>query len=201
MRQFARTTVLTVGALVAAATAITGRSAPASAADPVCTISTILVNSCRPWLGAESGGYGPTGFRASMLEHESRIGRQVDIVHEYLTTGNVVLTNDIKTLAARPDTIVLLNWLVTTRWADGGGRSATVNTQIDNMAKSIKALGTTKILLTIHHEPENNISPGGDPNCPSGTRANHIAVAECGPFEYPPSRTRFCSNVLPNRYE
>ena len=29
------------------------------------------------------------------------------------------------------------------------------------MADSIKALGTTKILLTVHHEPENDISPGG----------------------------------------
>ena len=56
---------------------------------PACTISAKLVNSCRPWLGAESGGYGVTGFRARMLEHEARIGRQVDIVHAYLGAGNV----------------------------------------------------------------------------------------------------------------
>ena len=62
-------------------------SLAARAAEPVCTISAKLVNSCRPWLGAESGRYGVTGFRARMLEHEARIGRQVDIVHAYLAAG------------------------------------------------------------------------------------------------------------------
>ena len=38
-------------------------------------------------------------------------------------------------------------------------------------------------------------------SCPRGTRASHILVAECGPFQNPPSRVMFCSNVLPNRYE
>jgi fibronectin type 3 domain-containing protein len=138
---------------------------PARAADPTCTISATLVNSCRPWLGAESGGYGPTGFRSSMLEHEARIGRPLDIVHEYLGTGNITLTSDIVTLAKRANTIALVNWRVVSRWADGDGRSASVNTQIDNMARSIKALGTTKIMLIVSHEPENDISPGGGPTC------------------------------------
>ena len=54
----------------------------------MCTISAKLVNSCRPWLGAESGNYGVgSGFRARMLEHEARIGRQVDIVHAYAGPG------------------------------------------------------------------------------------------------------------------
>ena len=35
---------------------------------------------------------------------------------------------------------------------------------------------------------------------PRGTRARYIFVAECGPFQKPPSRDRFCSKVLPNRY-
>ena len=143
----------------------------AQAAEPVCTISAKLVNSCRPWLGAESGGYGVTGFRARMLEHEARIGRKVDIVHAYLGTGNIVLTSDIVTLAKRPDTIALVNWRVTNRWADATGGNATVNGQIDRMANSIKALGSTKIMLAVHHEPENDISPGGYPsaNCPNTT--------------------------------
>jgi fibronectin type 3 domain-containing protein len=155
-----------VGGLGISGSFVLAPSSPASGADaPVCTISAKLVNSCRPWLGAESGGYGPTGFRAAMLEHEARIGRQLDIVHEYLGAGNVVLTNDILTLARRANTIALVNWRVSTKWADGTGGSATVNSQIDAMARSIKALGTTKIMLTVHHEPENDISPGGGPTC------------------------------------
>jgi hypothetical protein len=147
-----------------------------------CTVSDKLVNSCRPWLGAESGGYGVTGFRASMLEHEARIGRQLDVVHEYYGTG-AVLTSDVITLAQRPGTIALVNWKPATRWANADGRSASVNAQIDAMADSINALGTTKIMLAIFHEPENDVSPGGDPSCPStpfggsaGTVADYRAM-------------------------
>ena len=32
-----------------------------------------------------------------------------------------------------------------------------MNAQIDKMATSIKALGDTKIMLTIYHEPEGNV--------------------------------------------
>ncbi len=159
-----------VGGLGIAGSLVLAPSQPASGADaPACTISAKLVNSCRPWLGAESGGYGQSGFRAAMLEHEAKIGRQLDIVHEYLGAGNVVLTNDILTLARRANTIALVNWRVSTKWADGTGGSATVNSQIDAMARSIKALGTTKIMLTVHHEPENDISPGGGPACPGSS--------------------------------
>ncbi|MCW2809106.1 MAG: hypothetical protein JWQ93_3061 [Marmoricola sp.] len=135
-----------------------------SAARPRCTVSAKLVNSCRPWLGAESGGYTSGGFKASMLEHEARIGRRLDIVHEYLGV-NVVLTPDIVSLAKRPGTMALVNWKVADKWADAGGRNSTLNAQIDAMARSIKRLGRTKIFLTVHHEPENNVSPGGEPSC------------------------------------
>ena len=179
-RPAATVVVLTLG--ISLLTVVTGPSQPAAtAADPVCTISAKLVNSCRPWLGAESGAYGVTGFRARMLEHEARIGRKVDIVHAYLGAGNVVLTSDIVTLAQRPGTIALVNWRVVNRWADGAGGNATVNGQIDRMANSIKALGTTKIMLTLHHEPENDISPGGYPSCPNLTfRGSFGAVPDYG---------------------
>ena len=49
------------------------------------------------------------------------------------------------------------------------------------MAASIKALGTTKIMLTLYHEPESDISPGGAPSCPtltlngtSGSTADYV---------------------------
>ena len=40
---------------------------------------------------------------------------------------------------------------------------------------------------------------GDAPSWPSGTRARYTTVAECGPAWKPPSRTRFCSKLLPNR--
>ncbi len=133
----------------------------------MCTISAKLVNSCRPWLGAESGNYGQGAFKARMLEHEARIGRPLDIVHAYMAAGATALSADQITLAKRPGTIGLYNWRVSLNWAAGGGDNATVNGQIDQMAASIKALGTTRIMLTIYHEPEAGVSPGGSPSCPT----------------------------------
>jgi len=179
-----RVPVVVVLAFLASLLTTVASPAPpsATAVDPVCTVSAKLVNSCRPWLGAESGGYGVTGFRASMLEHEARIGRKLDIVHEYLAQGEV-LTSDVVSLATRPDTIALVNWRAANRWIDGDGRNATFNAQFDRMAESIKALGSTKIMLNLFHEPENDISPGGHPGCSqldfngtSGTVTSYVAM-------------------------
>ncbi len=157
-----------LGLFVSVLTVGSSPSTPASnAAEPVCMISAKLVNSCRPWLGAESGNYGTgSGFRTRMLEHEARIGRQLDIVHAYAGPGQS-LSSDMVTLARRPATIALINWKPSYRWDLANGQTATVNTQIDAMANSIKALGTTKIMLTIYHEPEGNIASGGSPSCPT----------------------------------
>ena len=135
----------------------------AQAAAPVCTISAKLVNSCRPWFGAESNNYGVSPFKARMLEHETRAGRQLDIVHAYMGAGARALSADQVTLAKRPGTIGLYNWRVSLDWALGGGGNTNVNSQIDDMASSIKSLGSTKIMLTIYHEPEAGVSPGGSP--------------------------------------
>src|SRR4051812_11950013 len=84
--------VLLVAALLGAMSLVAVPPARATVppAGSGCTVSADLVNSCRPWLGAESGAYGASGFRARMLEHETRIGRQLDIVHEYLGPGAVL---------------------------------------------------------------------------------------------------------------
>jgi hypothetical protein len=55
-----------------------------------------------------------------MLEHEARIGRQLDIVHAYLGSGPV-LTNDVVTLARRSATTALVDWRVANHRADGDG--------------------------------------------------------------------------------
>ena len=171
-----------LGLFLSMLTVVTSASTPVSdAAEPECTISAKLVNSCRPWLGAESGNSGVgSGFRTRMLEHEARIGRQVDIVHAYNGPG-AVLTSDMVTMAKRPATIALSTGSRRDTWANVDGRNATVNTQIDAMARSIKALDTTKMMLTIYHEPESNIIAGGSPSCPtqslkgsSGSTADYV---------------------------
>jgi hypothetical protein len=133
-----------------------------------CAVSAILVNSCRPWLGTEANHYGITAFRGRIEEHESRIGRQVDIAHDYRGAGDGLSADDIY-MAKRANTIALINWKPASTWAAGDGSNATGNANIDKMADSIKSLGSTKIMLAVYHEPENDISPRGDPNCSSLT--------------------------------
>jgi len=132
------------------------------AVESICEISSHLVNSCRPWLGASANKYPQvaSGFRSQTEYHEQRIGQQLDIVHAYNGVGTSELTTDQRYFASRPDTILFLNWKPASRWADASGLNDTVNARIDSIAASIKSLGDTKIFLTLHHEPERDVSGG-----------------------------------------
>ena len=127
---------------------------------PACEVSDKLVNSCRPWLGASANKYPQvaTGLRAQVEYHEQRIGKQLDIVHAYNAAITSGLSADELYFASRPNTILFLNWKPVDLWAQANGSNDTVNTNIDSYAASIKSLGATKIFLTIHHEPENDVT-------------------------------------------
>jgi chitodextrinase len=155
---------------------------PAQAGDATtCTVSPTLVNSCRPWLGATVKNY--TEAAADTLSqvayHEQRLGRPLDIVHTYHPVGTNTLSSSDVYFATRPGTMLYANWKPTNNWA----AIASQNAGIDQMAASIKALGPHRIFLTLHHEPEPDVSPGGDPNCPTladkgsyGTAADYRAM-------------------------
>lgn len=131
-----------------------------------CTVDILMVNSCRPWLGAYSNKHGEVAgdLKSQLLYHESLIGRQVDVVHDYAREGNVLSSFDIYA-ATRPNSILFLNYKPAVNWAAADGSDATVNTEIDKMAFSIKKnLGSKKMFMTIWHEPENDL--GSDSNCP-----------------------------------
>jgi hypothetical protein len=90
---------------------------------------------------------------------ESATGTHLAVVHDYRTPGATLSAYD-KEVALRANTYLQLNWKPAARWADATGGNASVNSQIDNMAASIKALGSKKIFLTIFHEPENDVTSG-----------------------------------------
>ncbi|HUD10811.1 MAG TPA: hypothetical protein VMS08_00250 [Candidatus Saccharimonadia bacterium] len=147
-----------------------------------CTVSSTLVNSCRPWLGAAVSGYPQVAsdIKSQVLYHETRIGHQLDLVHIYNGVGDDTLSTDAVYFATRANTYLYQNWKgPTANWGD----VANYDSGIDSMANSIKSLGSKKIFLTYWHEPENDVSPGGDPNCPnltykgsSGTVAQYKAA-------------------------
>ncbi len=127
-----------------------------------CTPSAILVNPCRPWLGASVGGYPNVGsdIKSQLLAHEKRIGKQLDIVHTYHGVGNNQLSSDDIYFATRANTYLYANWKPAGKWASISSNNA----GIDSMATSIKSIAPKKLFLTIHHEPENDVT--SDSNCP-----------------------------------
>lgn len=179
--------LLTVSTLISASTILIGSivffstvmvEEKTSAA--ACTVDSRLVNSCRPWIGAAADAYpGITqyDFKAQLLGHESRLGRQVDLPHHYISPG-AVLSSSHKFFINRADTYLMLNWKpvkgggASNTWKDADGRNATVNTNIDNLAVSIKSVAPKKLFLTVFHEPENDVSPGGSPGC--GNSINYV---------------------------
>lgn len=133
---------------------------------PACVISDKLVNSCRPWLGAAVDNYpGVTGdHKNEIFAHEQRIGRQLDAVHLYHAPGTRPLSDEDKLFATRPGTILSVTWQPASVWAEGDGRNASVNAQIDAAADDFNSIGSAKVMLTLHHEPEDQIS-GGATGC------------------------------------
>jgi hypothetical protein len=127
-----------------------------------CTVSDKLVNSCRPWLGAWVASYPQTASdtKSQVLYHEQQIGRQVDFVHYYHPAGSNSMSATEKYFYARAGTYLYVNWKPANSWAQAGGSDSSTNAGIDAMADSIKALGSKKILLTVFHEPENDVTSG-----------------------------------------
>jgi hypothetical protein len=129
-----------------------------------CSVNTALVSSCRPWLGAAVNNYtSATADQTQFDAAESRQGRPYDIIHTYHPVGSNSLSATDIHYAQRANTMLFTNWKPGSNWSQvaSGQNDAAIN----SMANSIKSLGSTKIFLTIWHEPENDVSPNGDPNC------------------------------------
>ncbi len=147
--------------------------------DP-CALTDVLENPCRPLLGAESNGYVPGAtYPVRIAEHEERIGRPLDLVHIYVTSRPTI-TDYEKSVASDPDKHALVNWKVSTRWADASDGS--MDEAIDVMGRSLASI-PNKVMFTLGHEPEIHLTPGSDPACPPapktdsrGTAAEYVAM-------------------------
>jgi hypothetical protein len=172
---------LAVGAAFAATAPMVPRQA---AAATTCTVNAILVSSCYVWQGVASRDWQATGswnLATDVSTYESHVGKKANVVHDYRLPGDVLSPADV-TYATRANTYLYVNWRPVNRFADAAGGDATVNKQIDAMARSIKAIAPKKMFLAIYHEPENNVS-GGATGClsyktgaSSGTPAAYRAM-------------------------
>ncbi len=151
-----------------------------SAATP-CVVSAILVNSCRPWQGAIANNYPGvgSGLQTRITDFETRTNIKVDFAHDFSREGAVLSADDIH-YVTRANTYLLLNYKPAGDWASAGGSNTTVNTEIGNMADSIKAQAPHKILLVVWHEPNNDVSGGA-----AGCASNFAYVGNTGtPAQY-----------------
>lgn len=157
-----------------------------------CFVNPILVNSCGPWLGAWANNYtaapvvppdGGEGLKSQILYHESRIGRQLSIVHSYHPPAETAISADEGYFIDRPGTYLLINWRPTDPWINAAGGDNTGNAQIDAMATSIKKVAPHKVFLVIQAEPERSVSANNPgltcalrPGATSGSEADYVAM-------------------------
>ena len=119
------TTIAVALCLSTAALVVLPSSPPADAkatAVDSCSISPILVNSCRPWLGGVASGYPQAAgnSKAQDLYQEKRIGRQLDIVRSYYAPAASKLTSYDVSFAQRPNTMLEMMWNPTPTWVYRG---------------------------------------------------------------------------------
>jgi hypothetical protein len=174
---------------------LTGKSASSAPPAPAaatgkCAPNAMLVNPCRPWLGAAaSGNPGAAASKVAQFDYLERlVGQRLDIFRDYHSApgsnalGDLPLNSDELQLARRPGTYVDVNWKPAPTFAQAGGGDPAVNREIDQVAASIKSIAPHKIFMSIWWEPQNDVTsdPGGNcylsPNAVGGTPAQYIAM-------------------------
>lgn len=158
----ARRTTLFCWWLTLAVSLVASFVASSASAAAACQPTPKLVNPCRPWLGSYGHGYPQVaGDLASQVSfHEQRVGRRGDIVRGNYHVGPQPLTAVEQGYAARPATILLIDWKPSTNWSAAGGGDPTVNRVIDGMADSIRSVAPHRLMLALAPEPENDVSSG-----------------------------------------
>ncbi len=131
-----------------------------------------------PDCGALLGAACSNGTAQAVADFETLIGRQNDILRIYHTPGSwtkltateLTFINSGRKLleSIKPDS----QWSNAVGVASGG--SATVDSQLTSLAKSIAAVRPAKIMLIVWHEPENDVI-GSVPNASAGTTAEYVA--------------------------
>jgi len=137
-----------------------------------CSVSAMLVNSCRPWIGAAANGNpaAPHSSAQQFLYLERLLDHHLDIFRDYNNakghgpTGMLPLNADELYMARQPGTYLDVNWKPATTWAQAGGGDPAINARIAKVARNIKAIAPHKLFLTIWVEPQNDVSGGS--NCP-----------------------------------
>ena len=161
-----------------------------------CTVDAKLVNSCRPWIGAAVWSYtmapltvqGQFDFFEKRLNNpnvlnnpneQTTITNKLDFMHTYHVNNDISFDQAELAFINRSNSYLQLNYKPdSASWATAGGSNSTVNTRIDNLAQSIKNVAPNKVMLSIWHEPEDNVTEGSAGACNTKAGANTGTPAE-----------------------
>lgn len=162
MRVRAPVVVLLVVVALASAAPPSAGAGPAGRDQP-CGVSRTLVPSCGAWWGTAAYVRPGETLDAAMSAAEARLGRSLDIVHNYHRWDDVFPSASELRRSGRGQ-LLLLAWSATrldgsrVPWADiASGREDAV---IDAAAARLAALGR-RLFLTFNHEPEDDVGRNG----------------------------------------
>lgn len=119
--------------------------------------NNLWVPTCGIWLGAACSNNSPAAFSYD----EARIGRQLDVLRIYHTPGSWTALTSSELSYINAGRRLLLSFKPNTYWSNAvgvaNGGSATVDSQITSLAKSIAGVKPNKIMLCVWHEPQNDV--------------------------------------------
>ena len=137
--------------------------------------NALWVPSCGAWLGAAC----TNGTTQAFTAHESRIGRQLDVLRIYHTPGSWTSLTSTERAYIGAGRKLLLSVKPASLWSNAvgaaNGGSPTVDAQMASLAKSIAGIKPAKAMLIVWHEPENDVIGGGGPGN-AGTTAQYVSM-------------------------
>ncbi len=136
---------------------------------PNATDAALWIPPCGAWLGAEvTNGVNGITWTEANSNHEAMIGRQLDILREYHTPSSWTGLTSAELAYINAGRKVLISFKPNSQWSNAvgvaNGGSATVDSQLTSLAKSVAGIKPKKIMLCVWHEPENDVGNAGTTN-------------------------------------
>lgn len=124
----------------------------------------LWIPPCGAWLGAEV----TNGSTQAFSDHEAILGRQLDILRIYHTPGSWTALTSEELAYINAGRKLLVSFKPNSYWSNAVGvaasGSASVDSQLTSLARSVAGIKPRKMMLCVWHEPENDVGSAGTTN-------------------------------------
>jgi hypothetical protein len=143
-------------------------------AAPPCTVSPVLVSSCKVWLGdaPQAHQLGTLTPTQRLAIDEGFTGRRFDILHEYQVNGTLFPNAEMIGLANQ-GRLLYENWKPATDMSWARVAAGGADSRIDAEAAYLNSHFSVPFFLAIYHEPEDNVNPATGSGM---TTADYVAM-------------------------